>query len=482
MSNDNYPPGQSGNYNQNNNNSNNGNTNSSTNNSGNNYDNNTSGNNSNNQNQGNNSDFDSNRNVDHQNSGNPGNNSNDNRQNQNNQNSNQNNPNQNSPNQNNPNQNNPNQNQYNNPNNNAGQNVNNPQSASNQNYSNSGNSGNYNDSNNQNYSDNSGNNRNEPNYGGPNDPNNPNFDNGNPNKNNNNRNILLAVLGTLLLAAAIYFIFLKNKDKKEVEKVEMANEDTVTTQKVLEEDSLAKFNRDQEGEYYEEEEYVTESYVVANEAYLRSSPSASPDTKVNSMKFGDKVYVKSGENTNGYSTVYLSKPANEKNITEQPYYLLESTVVSQYEYKQFKEFFSLAPFSTLASKTKKLILDKNYDNGVDYKVTQNSDRAKNALSYGDFDRDGITDVAIVLDNNEKQASRLLIICTNKATKDPYLAFAENYSDKVKINSFKKGSSIFMNTDEFMTSPNDGIIVRGEDVKIAMIYDNGLQKFKSYYQE
>jgi hypothetical protein len=35
---------------------------------------------------------------------------------------------------------------------------------------------------------------------------------------------------------------------------------------------------------------------------------------------------------------------------------------------------------------------------------------------------------------------------------------------------------------FSKSPNDGIILKAEDIKIAIIYDNSLQNFKTYYQE
>ena len=101
---------------------------------------------------------------------------------------------------------------------------------------------------------------------------------------------------------------------------------------------------------------------------------------------------------------------------------------------------------------------------------------------GDFDGDGLRDVAVIQDNNEKQISHLLVICTNSATKMPYVAFEENYSDKMKINSFKKGALVFMNSDEFNNAPVDGLIVQGEDVKIAIMYDKDLQKFKTYQQE
>lgn len=302
---------------------------------------------------------------------------------------------------------------------------------------------------------------------------------------NKNRNIIIAAIATLVLAVAAYFIFFHKKEEPKAGVDNTVKKDSLKANK-LPKDSVKVDSAKTTNEYseYDEEGYepFTESFVISNEAFLRSAPNANDDTKVKSLKFGERVYVENQESNNGYSKVYLTNPGSVKNPASQPYYLTESVVVSRYQFDEYKKYFSLAPFSGLASKTKKLILDEDYSNGTDYEVTQNADRAKNALSYGDFDNDGLMDVAIVLDNNEKQTSRLLIICTNKATKEPYLGFAENYSDKVRINSFKKGSSVFMNSDEFNSSPNDGIIVNGEDIKLAVIYDRDVQKFKTYYQE
>lgn len=300
-------------------------------------------------------------------------------------------------------------------------------------------------------------------------------------QNNNNRNLIIGAIAVLVLGIAAYFIFFNKKEttisenKKDSLVVKAPAKDSVKV------DSARVTNGDNE---YEDEGYepYTESYVISNEAFLRSVPNANDDSKVQSLKFGERVYRDNRESSNGYAKVYLTDPGSGKNTTAQPYYLTESVVVSNYEFDDFKKYFSLAPFSGLASKTKKLILAEDYSDGTDYEVTQNAERAKTTLAYGDFDQDGLGDVAIVLDNNEKQTSRLLIICTNKATKEPYLAFAENYSDKVRINSFRKGASVFMNSDEFTPSPSDGIIVNGEDIKLALIYQKSTQKFKTYYQE
>lgn len=144
--------------------------------------------------------------------------------------------------------------------------------------------------------------------------------------------------------------------------------------------------------------------------------------------------------------------------------------------------FSHSPFSSLDTKTKKLLRSQNYSDGTTYAITRHAERAPSTICYGDFDADGYKDVAIVMDNEDKQCSRLLIICTQTATKEKFLAFSENYADKIKINAFPKGSKIIMNNESPETSAIDGIIAIGEDVKLAVVYDTHLQKFNTFYQE
>lgn len=294
--------------------------------------------------------------------------------------------------------------------------------------------------------------------------------------NKQKRNIIIGIV-TVAVLLAVGFLYVNKKQSQDSGDKTIKVDSTYVTVK---KDS-AKIAPDEE---YDEEGYepYSENFVIANEAYLRTEPSNAETTIIKTMRFGNKLYVDNdgGENV-GFAKVYLDKPTGN-NASGQAFYITRSAIVEQYQFEEFKKYFSLSPFSELASKTKKLILDEDYSNGTQYEVTQNADRAKYTLTYGDFDKDSVPDVAIILDNNEKQISRLLIICTNNTTKEPYLAFAENYSDKVKINSFKKGASVITNSDDLISSPNDGVMIKGEDIKLAVIYDNSLQKFKTYYQE
>ncbi|MGI9525867.1 MAG: FG-GAP repeat protein [Weeksellaceae bacterium] len=233
------------------------------------------------------------------------------------------------------------------------------------------------------------------------------------------------------------------------------------------------------GEAGEEYNPYAEYYVIANEVYVRSKPNKNSH-KVKSLFFGDKVWSSYDESIKQYKKVYFTKP--EINQPEpSSYYIVGNTLVDSYSFDEYRTSFSLEPFNQLHTGVKSLILSNKYTNNMNYELTQNKDRAKDVIAYGDFDSDGINDVAILIDNVENQSSRLLILCTNSATDQPYLAFAENYVDKLKVSSFKKGAKIFMEEDRLVPAPLDGIILTGEETKGVIIYDKNLQKFQTYGQ-
>jgi len=74
-----------------------------------------------------------------------------------------------------------------------------------------------------------------------------------------------------------------------------------------------------------------------------------------------------------------------------------------------------------------------------------------------------------------------IISINKVTKKPYVSFAENYNDKLKLKSFSKGASIYMNSSSFIKAPRDGILISNEGGGLVIIYDTNAQKYKFYEQ-
>ncbi len=207
---------------------------------------------------------------------------------------------------------------------------------------------------------------------------------------------------------------------------------------------------------------------------------SSEDLAALTLPFGRKVWVDDSQSDEAFKTVLMVGTGDQKKQSLKK--LQADLLIEDYRFEKYRTNFSLAPFATLSSGVKKILVDDNYSDVNTYSLTQNEARAKSAVAFGDFDEDGMEDIAVIMDNNEKQISRLLILCMNKITQQPYIAFAENYADKMRIRSFKKDAKIYMDSREFVTAPRAGIVLTAEDIVLAIVYDVQAQKFKTYFQE
>ena len=280
--------------------------------------------------------------------------------------------------------------------------------------------------------------------------------------------IAFSIIGALILGVSGYFVFFgKNKDAENVVSQNdsaLVNKDSA---KVAKKDSLSD---DYEGEY----DPYTLYKVISNTLTLPNGQK---------LNFGDEVYLDEEKSSSGNSIIYLNNPYKVPSTKQYPISVDDEVLIDSYSFTEFKNSFSLPPFSSLPPGVKKVILEADgYHDGRTYNVTQNADRAKSTLSTGDFDGDGVKDYAVILDDNEGQVSRLVIISINKVTKKPYVSFAENYNDKLKLKSFSKGASIYMNSSSFIKAPRDGVLISNEVGGLVVIYDTNAQKYKTYEQQ
>ena len=281
--------------------------------------------------------------------------------------------------------------------------------------------------------------------------------------------IAFSIIGALILGVSGYFVFFgKNKD---AEKVVSQNDSALVDKdsaKVAKKDSLS--SDEYEGEY----DPYTLYKVISNTLTLPNGQK---------LNFGDEVYLDEEKSSSGNSIIYLNNPHKVPSTKQYPISVDDEVLIDSYSFTEFKNSFSLPPFSSLPPGVKKVILEADgYHDGRTYNVTQNADRAKSTLSTGDFDGDGVKDYAVILDDNEGQVSRLVIISINKVTKKPYVSFAENYNDKLKLKSFSKGASIYMNSSSFIKAPRDGVLISNEVGGLVVIYDTNAQKYKTYEQQ
>lgn len=273
----------------------------------------------------------------------------------------------------------------------------------------------------------------------------------------------IGIVFLLLSFVGGYFIFSPSKKAEPTTE----NKDSLSQKK----DSIA-VKKDSLNDGVEENTY-TEYRIIANNLKLPNG---------RELKYGDIVYVHYLDDDKEDKSVYLDHPFINKSTSK--FIIKNELLVSSYHFDEYKTKLSLPPYLYLPPYMKKAILEedgRSY-NGHSYTVTQNKDRANNTLSIGDYDSDGEKDIAVVLDNNELQESRLIILATNKASKTAYLAYTHSYITKVKVRSLAKGANIYMDTPNLVKSPREGVILDGDGYqKIAIIYDAKAQLFKAYEQ-
>jgi hypothetical protein len=282
--------------------------------------------------------------------------------------------------------------------------------------------------------------------------------------------ITLAIFALTLVCLLFYFLG-KGSQKKEP-----TVKNNITVQK-----DEKKDKKDEDGDEYEEGFYYEKVRVISNEAKLRRQPTNDPKDVFQNIPFGHTLYTRDREEDKDFVIVYLTDPGNVETPTEKAYFIRQNALVDSYHFEYYSKYFSIEPFKSLHSDVKRLIYENDNSSSNTYYVSQNSTRIKKAIAMGDFDSDGLGDIAIVLDNPENQYSRLLMICHNKATQKPYLAYAENFYEIASINSFKRGAKIYNQSYNLYSSENDGIILQSEGTKLAVVYDSELFKFRTISQ-
>ena len=281
-----------------------------------------------------------------------------------------------------------------------------------------------------------------------------------------NKNKIFLIAGIAVAAALLItfgFIFLNkekpnppvNPGRKLKDSARVQKKDSVI--KVKDSVSTPGYRESED----EEESPYSEYRVIASTVTLSSGK----------LKFGDKVFADDRKSDADHKIILLQNPYQHPDAAK--YKVDANFFIEDHRFDEYKNNFSLAPFSSLSSGVKNILLNENYSDGNKYMITQNKERAKSSVTFGDFDGDGIRDVAVLMDNNEKQISRLLIICSNEVTKRPYIAFAENYADKMKVS---------LDTTDYVPVVPNSIIVSGENAKLSIVYDTESQKFKTYYLE
>lgn len=147
-----------------------------------------------------------------------------------------------------------------------------------------------------------------------------------------------------------------------------------------------------------------------------------------------------------------------------------------------QNLFSAPDYSKIPDEYKRHIYNfLEYNNLLDgsFFMTKIADRAKNVFAFGDFTSDDNEedDMAVLLESSDFKSSKLVIF-NHKGE----LLYIEDYINELPtINSYKVGSKIYMNETELVPSPCDGIIVKNQYTKKAVVYDKKDKIFNTFYQ-
>ncbi|WP_051884375.1 hypothetical protein [Chryseobacterium luteum] len=115
-----------------------------------------------------------------------------------------------------------------------------------------------------------------------------------------------------------------------------------------------------------------------------------------------------------------------------------------------------------------------------FHLTNIKDRAKKVFAFGNFtgkSEENKPDLAFLVENEDSSSSILFIISSSGD-----LLLKKRYEgDLPVINSFIKGSKIFMNSPELQASPEDGLILKFKYQKSSIVYDATIKNFEEFHQ-
>ena len=167
--------------------------------------------------------------------------------------------------------------------------------------------------------------------------------------------IAFSIIGALILGVSGYFVFFgKNKD---AEKVVSQNDSALVNKdsaNVAKKDSLS-------GDYEDEYDPYTLYKVISNTLTLPNGQK---------LNFGDEVYLDEEKSSSGNSIIYLNNPHKVPSTKQYPISVDDENLIDAYSFTEFKNSFSLPPFSSLPPGVKKVILEADgYHDGRTYNVT-----------------------------------------------------------------------------------------------------------------
>ncbi len=218
-----------------------------------------------------------------------------------------------------------------------------------------------------------------------------------------------------------------------------------------------------------------ENIIITDNAKVRRTPNVARFNTLYELKFGTKIYTKGidmeNENhsyvdaslvereiKNGFIAIYAVKPIR---LAEKPVgYVAIEDIILKSEFKNFKPQPKRMEIDPLVASA----LESNLTiNGITYKFIEDNKRFNNSLAYGDYNNDGNTDFAIILDTEDNLDSILLVYFMNADKTSYHRVFSVFATPFLKVNTIAKQTPIVFST-ESTTFPFDGIQITTDDPK------------------
>lgn len=228
-----------------------------------------------------------------------------------------------------------------------------------------------------------------------------------------------------------------------------------------------------------------ENFVVRDSAEVRRTPNVARYNTLYKLKFGTIVYTKNvdkehknnieidaslleKESRNGFVAVYSEKPLTLSAVPVG--YMAIGDIIEKSEFKNYRAQAGKAPALHIPDDIRSVIESHLNIDGVSYKLIQDPDRFNNSLSYGDYNNDGSTDFAIMLDRSDNTGSIILIygLHPHKATYS--IGYKKIHATLLKIKTIPKNTKVNVNY-EVTSFPVDGLhITTMELATFFQVYD------------
>ena len=217
---------------------------------------------------------------------------------------------------------------------------------------------------------------------------------------------------------------------------------------------------------------ATENIVIKEDTEVRRTPNIARYNTLYELKFGTKIYTKNideenktttideslllREAKNGFVAIYAVKPIT---LSEKPVgYVAMEDIIKKSEFKNFKPQPKRMVFDAeiLATIERNSTID-----GIHYKLIEDNRRFNNSITFGDFNNDGITDFAVVLDTEDNTDSVFLVYFMDVEKNTYRLVFTNPATSFLKINTIPKQTNITLKS-ETISFPFDGIQVTSNE--------------------